>query len=250
MTEAEWIAATDSKSMLLECLQGKAGDRKFRLFACGCCRSVLHLCEAPNLHKAVELSERFADGRATKGELAVSHKGVKKAEMSVSKSLEHAYESSQDEGERAFCKSRVFEAVSEATGAKAWNAAYSASICAAHAMGTEAARVAASPGYERDTYLTAEMGGRQRAYRHQSDILRDIYGNPFRPIRIDPAWLTSTVVQLAQGIYEDRAFDRMPVLADALQDAGCDDAEILDHCRSEGLHVRGCWLIDLILGKQ
>jgi hypothetical protein len=83
-----------------------------------------------------------------------------------------------------------------------------------------------------------------------ADLLRDIFGNPFRPVSVDPAWLTSTVVQLAQGIYEDRAFDRLPILADAMQDAGCENPDVLAHCRRPGPHVRGCWVVDLVLGKS
>ncbi len=83
----------------------------------------------------------------------------------------------------------------------------------------------------------------------QAAILRDIFGNPFRTAPLDPVWLTSTVVALAEGIYADRAFDRMPILADALQDAGCDNDDILNHCRQPGEHVRGCWVVDLVLGK-
>jgi hypothetical protein len=75
------------------------------------------------------------------------------------------------------------------------------------------------------------------------------FGNPVCPMAVDPAWLTSTVVSLAQGIYDDRAFDRLPILADALQDAGCEDPDVLGHCRSDGPHVRGCWVVDLVLGK-
>ncbi|MCE9565688.1 MAG: hypothetical protein K8U57_27000 [Planctomycetes bacterium] len=81
-------------------------------------------------------------------------------------------------------------------------------------------------------------------------LLRDIYGNPFHPVVIEPSWLTSTVIVLAEGIYADRAFDRMPILADALQDAGCNSNDILAHCREpNGVHVRGCWVVDLVLGK-
>jgi hypothetical protein len=82
------------------------------------------------------------------------------------------------------------------------------------------------------------------------DALRDIFGNPFHTVTLDLAWLTSTVVALARGIYEERAFDRMPILADALQDAGCDDEDVLNHCRDETqAHFRGCWVVDLLLGK-
>jgi hypothetical protein len=83
----------------------------------------------------------------------------------------------------------------------------------------------------------------------QADFLRCIFGNPFRPVAADPGWLTSTVVELAQGIYADRSFDRLPILADALQDAGCDNPDVLDHCRGPGPHARGCWVVDLVLGK-
>jgi len=81
-------------------------------------------------------------------------------------------------------------------------------------------------------------------------LLRDIFGNPFRPVTLDPRWLTSTVLDLARTIYNQRVWERMPILADALMDAGCDDAEILNHCRSAGPHVLGCWVVDLILGKE
>lgn len=81
-------------------------------------------------------------------------------------------------------------------------------------------------------------------------LLREIIGNPFRPISLDASWLMPNVVALAKAIYNDRAFDRMPTLADALHDAGCDSAEILAHLRGPGPHVRGCWSLDLILGKE
>jgi hypothetical protein len=80
-------------------------------------------------------------------------------------------------------------------------------------------------------------------------LLRDVFGNPFRPVSLDRARLTSDVVALARGIYDERAFDRMPILADALQDAGCTNEDVLAHCREPGEHVRGCWVVDLVLGK-
>jgi len=79
---------------------------------------------------------------------------------------------------------------------------------------------------------------------------REIIGNPFRPAATAPEWRTFTVLALAHGIYGERAFDRMPILADALQDAGCDSDDILNHCRCETVHVRGCWVVDLVLGKE
>ncbi len=81
-------------------------------------------------------------------------------------------------------------------------------------------------------------------------LIRCLFGNPYRPTAFDPAWLTSTVLALARGIYDEWAFDRMPILADALQDAGCDEAEILGHCRGGEPHARGCWVVDGLLGRR
>jgi hypothetical protein len=93
--------------------------------------------------------------------------------------------------------------------------------------------------------VTPQSGG----YIKQICLLRDIVGDHFRHVTLHTSWLTSTVVALATGIYAERAFDRMPILADALQDAGCDNDEILNHCRGKGVHVRGCWVLDRLLGK-
>ena len=87
----------------------------------------------------------------------------------------------------------------------------------------------------------------------QVSLVRDLFGNALRPITHDPAWSVwndRTVVRLAESIYTERAFDRLPILADALEDAGCTDAAVLEHCRGPGPHVRGCWVVDLLLGKE
>lgn len=91
---------------------------------------------------------------------------------------------------------------------------------------------------------------RDRERSAQAGVLRDVLGNPFRPAALDRSWLTSTVAALARGVYRERAFERLPILADALQDAGCEDDQVLTHCRDEAApHVRGCWVVDLLLGK-
>ena len=87
----------------------------------------------------------------------------------------------------------------------------------------------------------------------QAHLLRDIFGNPFRPTTLNPAWLTwnqGTVVQIAQHIYDERKFEDLPILSDALIDAGCDNPDIIAHCRAPCPHVRGCWVLDLLLGKE
>ena len=85
--------------------------------------------------------------------------------------------------------------------------------------------------------------------RAQCELLRDIVGNPFRSITMDPEWLTPALIQHAQAIYHDRAFDRLPILAYALEEAGCDDPAMLNHLRATGPHCRGCWVLDLALWK-
>jgi len=88
------------------------------------------------------------------------------------------------------------------------------------------------------------------AQANMTGLVRELFGNPLRPVTIDRFWLTPTVASLAQAIYTDHAFDRMPILADALEDAGCTNADILSHCRGPGSHVLGCWVVDLLLGKE
>jgi hypothetical protein len=82
-----------------------------------------------------------------------------------------------------------------------------------------------------------------------ADLVRCVFGNPFRKVKFDKKWRTRDAVALAKTMYEKKSFDAMPILADALQDAGCADEELLDHCRARGPHCRGCWVLDLVLGK-
>jgi hypothetical protein len=90
---------------------------------------------------------------------------------------------------------------------------------------------------------------RREEEKRQVPLLRDILGNPFRPARLVRRWLTPAVVSLAAGLYAEGAFDRLPILGDALEEAGCGNADMLAHCRGDGPHVRGCWVVDLVLGK-
>ena len=86
--------------------------------------------------------------------------------------------------------------------------------------------------------------------RSHAELIREVFGNPFRPVAFDPEWRTAAAVALARTMYEARDFAPMPVLADALDDAGCDHPDILGHCRGPGLHVRGCWVVDLVLNES
>ncbi|QJW93756.1 hypothetical protein [Frigoriglobus tundricola] len=115
------------------------------------------------------------------------------------------------------------------------------------------ARAAGRAGHERepDWYECAEYRAAVAAHGLlMGRLIRDVFGNPFRPVVFSPSWRTGTATALARQMYETRDFSAMPILADALQDAGCDDTDALDHCRGSGPHVRGCWVVDLVLGKE
>jgi hypothetical protein len=112
--------------------------------------------------------------------------------------------------------------------------------------------VAACAWQEWDCFEPGNRAWRAERQRHAS-LIRDIFGNPFRPVKLDPTWRVrkgGSVPNVAQAIYEERRFGDMPVLADALEEAGCTEQAILSHCRQPGEHVRGCWVIDLLLGKD
>ena len=95
-----------------------------------------------------------------------------------------------------------------------------------------------------------EIGDATRSHaNYQASLVRDIYGNPFRPVTFDPAWRSATAAGLAGSMYTARDFAAMPILADALEESGCDNPDVLAHCRGPGPHVRGCWVVDLVLGK-
>jgi hypothetical protein len=108
------------------------------------------------------------------------------------------------------------------------------------------------PAFDSVTHADApaRISGRSDECVVQCQLGRDIFGNPFRPASADQSVLTSNVIEFAQAMYQERGFDRMAVLADAMEEAGCTDAAILDHCRRPGEHVRGCWVVDLLLGKK
>jgi hypothetical protein len=226
MTEAEWLACTDPKPML-EFMRGNASERKLRLFACACCRHYWHVPENERSREAVQVAERFGDGQATIDDLIDACSGADGC-------------AGDDYINRAFCLAaepkvdviHVSTSLVEAACAEAMAAAVSNEGDYLTAYGT-----ASSSAY------AAERG-------FQCRLVRDVFGTPFGLVTLDPAWQTPAVVKLAQGIYDERTFDRLPKLADALEKAGCDTDEVLAHCRQPGEHVRGCWVVDLILGKE
>jgi hypothetical protein len=194
----------------------KAGRRRMRLFACAAVRRVWELLTDPRSRAAVETAELLADGQADEGRRAEALK----------QALQAYYALPRTETDRL-------------------NAAYGAWMtCQAEAWRSRAAV---------RTALAAEAGkGRPRdVWAPYAALLREVFGNPFRPVALDPAWAKwngGALRGMAEAVYQDRAYDRLPVLADALEDAGCADADLLGHLRSPGPHVRGCWALDLLRG--
>jgi hypothetical protein len=252
MTESEWLACDDPQAML-EHLRPRRGrcrtsERKLRLFACACCRRTWHLIPAEACRNAVEVADRHADERITEEErLAAWSAAYAAAEQ----------ESSEPEALPEFPSAPESAALTTV----GLLAGVDVAELAAEAVATMILDIpdATKIDFRRLVFVDDENGrARKEAVRSaeqaaQVALLRDIVGNPFRPARINRAWLArndGTLRRLAEAIYEERAFNRLPLLADALLDAGCDNEELISHCRSEGPHVRGCWAVDLLLGRE
>jgi hypothetical protein len=129
-------------------------------------------------------------------------------------------------------------------------AAYDAAVKAADHAAIAVGRAEAPNSVYEPSLTTAWEQAHNEEQIAQAALLREVFGNPFRPIAFSPEWRTDTAVALARQMYEAKEFSAMPILADALQEAGCDSEEVLSHCRGPGPHVRGCWVVDLVLGKE
>jgi hypothetical protein len=257
VTEAEWLAATDPTPML-EFLNEKASNRKLRLFAVACCERIWELLTDARSRSAINTLSRFADGRASEEEMENEILGAQTAagaaEFSVWVAMlgrETAERSARSAGQLySYLEVERAKEVEAAVDAdRASNAHRAADHAARCVWGTRPNFAATSHFVSWAAIYAARAVGEDTERLAQRLLVRDIFGNPFRPVTFDPSWITSTARLLAEGIYQDRAFDRMVILADALQDAGCYNDDILNHCRQPGEHVRGCWVVDLLLGK-
>jgi hypothetical protein len=212
MTEEEWLTSPNPR-LLLDAVRDRAGARKLRLFACACVRRVWDLLTAEEGRQAVQVAERFADDEVSQTELYQAPGRVRRTRRFLPPSAvgtPHSY-------------------------------ALFAAGCAVHA------NVVLAFG---ETPLLAVRAAGLGERAAQADLVRCLFGNPFRPApTFDPAWRTPTVLAIARQAYEEHDFGVLPVLADALEEAGCDDAEILAHGRNPGPHARGCFVVDGILGR-
>jgi hypothetical protein len=245
MTEAEWQKCPDPAA-LLAFLAGKISARKQRLFACACCRRIDRFL-VDRSKRLIEVSEQFADGRATARRLTSAWEWADEAEQGIHLGGGGNVEQT---AAQAVVHLGVDLDFAEATG------------LAAETMGEAARNAAYEPNWRTPGKSHAErQAGDEAAYAlgaaaeeaAQADLLRELIGNPFRPVVVAPEWLAwsdGAVRKLAAGLYEERAFERMGILGDALEEAGCGDDAILAHCRGEANHVRGCWLVDLLMCRE
>lgn len=230
MTEAEWLGNTDPRAVL-KFFQGRSSERKLRLFACACCYRLSTLIIDERVKNTLLIAEQFADGLVSDQERSNARKVAQQAS-------ESKFVTSKPKLPKE--KRRAVAAVYYAAARDAFEAAYNASDLAVDALIWNAG------GHNHCDWRAIQ----QSEHSCQMSTIRCIFGNPFRPVSIESAWLAPNVVALAQAIYNERAFDRLPELANALVVVGCEDKQILGHCRSEGPHVRGCWVVDLMLGKE
>jgi hypothetical protein len=216
MTETEWFACSDPLTLVASG-HVNLSERQHYLLAVAVCWRIRGLLIDSNSLVSLSVLEAFADD-------AVSPDDLRQAARSVVEDWDvFEFTTAFDDAQRAAVNAIVDAANQDDP---AWWALHWATQ-AVELRGTEKTVI---PAF--------------------ANLVREIFGNPFRPAALDPAWLTSDVLALARGIYEERAFDRMPILADALQDAGCTNDDILIHCRdTKQVHVRGCWVLDLLLGK-
>jgi hypothetical protein len=237
MTEAEWLACTDPQKML-EFLRGKVSDRKLRLFAAGRCRLFRpDWSDRWPIREGVDAAEQLSDGLIPAGQLARFHRPEEEF-------MDEVYRNDLDPW--AGLRSIGPECLS---------------LLLVQAVSSPSAHAAARG------VLYDDLSGYFRIWKDDHErlvegrLLRDVFDHLFRPSTPLPptllAWNGGTVRRIAEGIYDERVWPEgtldsagLAVLADALEEAGCTDADILAHCRQPGPHVRGCWAVDAILGKS
>jgi hypothetical protein len=273
MTEAEWLGGADPQARLNFLGMRLASKRKRRLLAVACCRMVADLLVDPESRRAVQIAELFADGRVSRTQRAEAFQAADDkaqslhgificggvnvpgsnyaaiaAAAAVSPALRFEY---TDGGESDRCFFTPWEAAARALAEQARE-----NVEQAFPLPPEEDKDNPSEEWwsarddaEAGAWLTAHASAEQAI----ASLVRDVLGNPFRRVQVDPSWLAwndGIIPNLARGIYDENAFDRMGILADALEEAGCTDSEMLTHCRQGGGHIRGCWVVDQLLGRS
>lgn len=237
MTQKEedwWRTCTQPESMLVF-VADRTTNRKLRLFAVACCRRLWHLL--PNdCRQALEVAERFTDGHASEEERQNAADAVLRRGIQLHSEDPAGPPDSRYSAVYAALDDDDFSMLNAAAGA-----ANHAAFLLENPESVSLPRIS----------INEIPASNAKECCWQCDVLRCIVGcRPLHPNAFDPAWRSTTVMQLALHIYEQRAFEHMPILSDALIDAGCTDQDIIDHCRASGPHGRGCWVVDLSLARK
>jgi hypothetical protein len=266
VNEQKWLAGSDADGMLrflrfkvMEQLprtgriSGRGcpvSERKLLLFGCACCRRVAGLVDF-SLKDELHSAERCADQISSE----ISWASLVENELLFQTLMDvGAYFEDNDTLDYRPFEINAYFAVQNLLGGLAGLADCTRLAVRArteYAMSLRADQH--SPPETDEEYAEVEEREQKSAEAEQVRLMHEIFGNPFRPIIVPEAWQSTNdgiAIKMAQSIYESGRFGDLPILGDALEDGGCDNAEILAHCRGGGDHVRGCWVIDLLLGKE
>jgi hypothetical protein len=243
MTKEQWLTCADPMILLNAVRQQfrqRRSDRKFRLFACACVRHIWWQQPDEDLPRELDLCERCADGEVTTRALMTARTRFRRTEESSS-SIWAA-------------NNATFAMLADRAWAAAADVIERCRDFARFRAPEMAPPLQETPGVEVYLNFVPAMEAATSALDKQmANLFRDVFGNPYQRVAIDFAWLAwnqGPLPKMAMGIYEQRLFDTLPILADALEEAGCSDTAMLSHCRQPGDHVRGCWVVDLLLGKS
>jgi hypothetical protein len=221
MTEEEWLGVGRLQSHV-DYLREKGLSRKLRLFSAACCRHLERWIDDVRLLEAIKRVELFADGHLSQSTLDKWERQVRDWQT----------ERAEREGQRETPQLTVY---------------FPVSLACMSDRGAGYSQVWKHLFYSASVY-GEEFTQSNPSVAHQ--LLLDIFGNPFRPVAFDPHWRSESAVALARTAYDTRNFTLLPILADALEEAGCDHPDVLTHCSEpNGVHVRGCWVVDGVLGK-
>ncbi|WP_143393384.1 hypothetical protein [Fimbriiglobus ruber] len=226
-----------SKGQLAICRRFFTPARKFRLFAIACCRQLSPFLAIPYARDAVDMAERYVDGQETMESLIDMHEF---AEQTFATVLNESEPSSPMTLSLAMILNTLWAEISRHYG-NIEGADYIPLNFVSEVISQQCSDIYKSP---EETSQSSTTGN-----RYLVGLVRCIFGNPFSPFNLDRANLTSAVSSFARQMYSTKDFSPMPLLADALQEAGCTDENVLRHCRGSGPHTKGCFVVDVILEK-
>jgi hypothetical protein len=272
LSEKGWLAADRWQDLLIALFpnhryaKAAGAQRKLRLLLCAAARLGWDVMPDDRCRRAVEVAERFANGHATVKQLAT-------ARAAAGRAFDQAERAREIQERRAWAEfnRRLTAAGDEQDWSSRWpadlavpfaeklRAQFAAQVAVrATAYPVTISAVESGLMFVPDVVAPlAEFAARMPEWYEvgtadppdpRPDLIRDVFGYPFAPVRFAASWRTDTVTALAEGIVADGAFDRLPILADALEEVGCDERRVLAHCRATGPHVRGCWSVDAVRG--